>query len=172
MDPGDRYPRNASLVAAPASGSQDRRRIYLSGAWEIDCARRELRAQGVAVPIGSRAFDIIEMLVHAFGELVTKDDLIARVWSNAAIEDNTLQVHISAIRKAFGADRGMLKTVSGRGYRLTGSWQIREEKPGPEPKARARTPTHPFQTNVPAAASALIGREAAVQQLRDLLSAY
>ena len=66
----------------------------------------------------------------------------------------------------------MLKTVSGRGYRLLGDWRIREqntESPAAEP---ARTSTRPTSTNVPVAAAALIGREAAVQHLQDLLSAY
>jgi non-specific serine/threonine protein kinase len=152
----------------------DRPRVYVSGKWEIDCTRRELRLGGAAVPIGSRAFEIIEVLVQSPGELVTKDDLMSRVWPGAIVEENTLQVHIYAIRKALGADRSMLKTASGRGYRLTGSWQIREEKAGARPDARwrPRTAAHPFQTNVPVAASALIGRETAVRQLRDLLSAY
>ena len=88
--------------------------------WEVDLAKRELRAHGVIVPIGSRAFEIIETLVRSAGELVTKDDLMRRVWPGAIVEDNTVQVHISAIRRALGKDRGMLKTVAGRGYRLLG----------------------------------------------------
>jgi len=170
MDAQEQYPRRMSV----AGGQQDRRNIYVSGDWEIDCARRELRAYGAAVPIGSRAFEIIEALVQSPGELVTKDDLMARVWSNAIVEENTLQVHISAIRKAFGTHRDMLKTVSGRGYRLLGKWSIREEHSRADPEAFARpwVVARPFQTNIPVAASALIGREAAVQQVRDLLSAY
>jgi hypothetical protein len=70
---------------------------------EIDVARRELRASGVPVPIGGRAFEIIETLVKAAGQVVTKDDLMGQVWPGAIVEDNTLQVHISAIRKGRGA---------------------------------------------------------------------
>jgi len=174
MNPRDRHPRTTSSAVSVASGSQDRQGVYVSGRWEIDCARRELRAHGTAVPIGSRAFEIIVVLVQSPGELVTKGDLMARVWSNAIVEDNTLHVHTSAIRKALGDDRGMLKTVSGRGYRLIGTWKIREERAVTDPDApsRPRTAAHPFQTNLPVAASALIGRETAVEQLRDLLSAY
>ncbi len=58
------------------------------------------------------------MLVGLAGRLVTKDDLMKRVWPGAVVEDNTVHAHIPAIRKALGADRGMLKTGSGRGYRL------------------------------------------------------
>ena len=148
--------------------------VFESSGLEVDLAKRELRNDGAIIPIGSRAFEIIETLVRSAGELVTKDELMRRVWPGAIVEDNTVQVHISAIRRALGKDRGLLKTVAGRGYRLLGDWTIRQEstraqQPMPQP---ARTAAHPFLSNVPVAASALIGRETAVQQLCDLLSAY
>ncbi|TXR48191.1 ATP-binding protein [Phyllobacterium endophyticum] len=148
--------------------------VFESSGWEVDLAQRELRARGLTVPLGSRAFEIIEILVQSGGELVTKDDLMRRVWPGLNVEDNTIQVHISAIRKALGPDRGMLKTDSGRGYRLLGDWVIRQENQPRhvEPVNRPRAAIHPFLTNVPVAASALIGREMAVQHLCDLVSAY
>src|ERR1700704_4631389 len=100
---------------------QGRQLVYESGEWEVDLARRELRARGVPVPIGGRAFEIIEVLVQSAGELVTKNDLSARIWPGAIVEEKTLQFHISAIRKAFGPDRAMLKTASGGGYRPLGA---------------------------------------------------
>src|SRR5712671_4514195 len=165
-----RNPEPGSRVRA-----QGRQLVYESGEWEVDLARRELRARGVPVPIGGRAFEIIEVLVQSAGELVTKNDLSARVWPGAIVEDNTLQFHISAIRKALGPDRGILKTASGRGYRLLGAWTFRQESTSSvdsidlEP---VRAPAEPFQTNLPAAASDLVGRTIAVQHLRGLLSAY
>src|SRR4030088_1481356 len=104
----------------PRVSAEDRRLVYELDEGEVDLARRELRARGVPVPIGGRAFEIVEVLVQSAGELVTKNDLSARIWPGAIVEDNTLQFHISAIRKALGSDRGMLKTGSGRGYRLLG----------------------------------------------------
>ena len=98
--------------------------VYASDGWEIDLARRELRSRGALVPLGSRTFEIIEVLVQSSGELVNKYDLMGRVWPGAIVEENTLQFHVSVARKAFGADRGLLKTVSGRGYRLLGHWTI------------------------------------------------
>ncbi|MBZ9653642.1 ATP-binding protein [Phyllobacterium lublinensis] len=146
--------------------------VFETGGWEIDLAQRELRAHGLAVPIGGRAFEIIEILVQSAGNLVTKDDLMRRVWPGLSVEDNTVQVHISAIRKALGPDRDMLKTDSGRGYRLLGDWEIRQASNRPSVNLRTGVANNPFLTNVPVAASALIGREGAVQHLRDLLSAY
>jgi predicted ATPase/DNA-binding winged helix-turn-helix (wHTH) protein len=148
--------------------------IYGCDAWEVDLGRQELRARGASVPIGGRAFEIIGALVRSAGALVTKDELMGRVWPGAIIEENTLQVHISAVRKALGPDRGMLKTVSGRGYRLLGAWAIRQDdRPEPAPDLAAPAPAdHAFTSNLPFAESALIGRTASVQQLRDLVSAY
>ena len=80
--------------------------------------RRELRAGGVMVGLGSRAFDILLILLKARGELVTKDELLSRVWPDTVVEENNLVVQISALRKALGEDRGFIRTVSGRGYRF------------------------------------------------------
>ena len=142
--------------------------------WEVDLGRRELRASGAAVPIGGRAFDIIEVLLRASGELVAKDDIMSQVWPGAIVGENTLQVHISAVRKALGGDRELLKTGSGRGYRLIGGWTVRDREPSmrsadmglslPAPEAAV--------SNLPVVTSALVGRGAAVEQLRDFLSAY
>src|SRR5215471_8885555 len=113
---------------------KQQRPVYVSGRWEIDLARRELRVRGVRVPLGSRAFEILELLIRSGGELVTKGDLIGRVWHGAIAEENTLQFHISTIRKALGPDREMLKTISGRGYRLLGEWTIRQRAGSGEPR--------------------------------------
>lgn len=144
---------------------------YESGAWEINLARRELRLRGKPVPLGGRAFDIIEVLIQSAGEVVTKDDLMSRVWPHVTVGENTIQVHLSAVRKALGADRWMLKTTTGRGYRLLGDWWSRQESMA---AAAVPPPTEPrsFQTNFPTAGADLIGRNVAVQQLRDVLSAY
>src|SRR5580698_1292865 len=124
--------------------------VYEAGSLEIDAGRRELRARGIPVPIGDRAFEIIEALARSAGELVTKDDLMGRVWPGAVVGEATIQVHISAIRKALGPDRAMLKTTSGRGYRLLGQWTARRENIGTDhvDRAPARTPVQPVPTNL------------------------
>src|SRR5208283_5934685 len=95
--------------------------VYEWEQWEVDLARRELRARGVPVPLGGRAFEIMELLVRSAGQLVTKDEMMERVWPGVVVGENTLQVHVSAVRKALGNGRSLLKTASGRGYRLIGS---------------------------------------------------
>ncbi|MBV8653246.1 MAG: winged helix-turn-helix domain-containing protein, partial [Alphaproteobacteria bacterium] len=142
--------------------------------WEIDLGRRELRSHGTPVTLGSRAFEIVEVLAKAGGDLVTKDDLMDRVWPGATVGDNTIHVHISAVRKALGSDRGMLKTAPGRGYRLVGGWTVQQGDPSvvppvlpPPPQSAARPPT-----NFPVIVTQLIGRSTALQRVRDLVSAY
>jgi TolB-like protein/DNA-binding winged helix-turn-helix (wHTH) protein/Tfp pilus assembly protein PilF len=80
--------------------------------------RRELRADGLAIELGSRAFDVLMVLIEARGALVTKDEIMARVWPDTVVEENNLVVQISALRKALGEDRDLIRTVSGRGYRF------------------------------------------------------
>src|SRR5580698_3495311 len=147
---------------------------YESGAWEINLARRELRLRGKPVSLGSRAFDIIEVLIQSAGELVTKDDLLSRVWPDVTVGDNTLQVHVWAVRKALGADRWMLKTTSGRGYRLLGDWTVRPQNAAGAPVGpqRMRVDGESPVTNLHVPVTRLIGRTAAVARLRDLTSAY
>src|SRR5215467_4650508 len=150
------------------------RPVYASGECEIDLARRELRVLGSPVPVGGRAFEIIEVLAQSAGELVTKDELMNRVWPGAVVMENTLQVHAAAIRKALGPYRGLLKTESRRGYRLLGNWAVRHHEPATPPVGfRAlRTTGKCPATNFPAPVTRLVGRSAAVQRLQDLLSAY
>jgi predicted ATPase/DNA-binding winged helix-turn-helix (wHTH) protein len=150
-----------------------RRLIYESGECEIDLARRELRVLGSPVPVGGRAFEVIEILVQSAGELVTRDELMSRVWPGAIVLENTLRVHTAAVRKALGPYRGLLKTESGRGYRLLGSWTVQHHGPA-MPVAPRRLPgsRQSPATNFPAIDTELIGRSPAVQRLRDLVSAY
>src|SRR5580698_7065456 len=98
------------------------RPVYASGDCEIDLARRELRILGSPVPLGGRAFEMIQLLAETAGDLVTKDALMDRILPGAIVMENTLHVHTAAIRKALGPHRGLLKTEAGRGYRLFGTW--------------------------------------------------
>jgi predicted ATPase/DNA-binding winged helix-turn-helix (wHTH) protein len=145
--------------------------VYVCAEWEIDLVRRELRSQGFPVPLGGRAFEILAELAKSAGELVTKSELLQRVWPGVYVEEIALRVHIAAIRKALGDDRDLLETTIGRGYRLRGIWRVREEGEASallKPDAHADLPP----TNIPAAASNLIGRAAILPHLQGLLSAY
>jgi DNA-binding winged helix-turn-helix (wHTH) protein len=146
--------------------------VYACDQWEIDLGRRELRSRGIAVPLGGRAFEIVTVLVQSATELVTEDHMMERVWPGAIVGEGTLHVHISAVRKALGPGRAMLKTVSGRGYRLLGSWtpQQRETTAAPVFSPLPRTSGAPPANNFPPLITRLIGRAAACQFVRDLVS--
>jgi predicted ATPase/DNA-binding winged helix-turn-helix (wHTH) protein len=152
----------------------DTRPVYGSEACEIDLARRELRVLGSHVPIGGRAFEIIGVLAGSAGQLVTKDELLDRVWPGAIVGENTLHVHAGAIRKALGPYRNLLKTESGRGYRLLGDWSVRRHEAAGPPVGpqRMRVDGESPVTNFAVTVTRLVGRRAAVARLRDLVSAY
>ena len=148
--------------------------VYASGDCEIDLARRELRILGSPVPVGGRAFEMIEVLARSGGELVTKDQLMDRIWPGAVVMENTLHVHTAAVRKALGPYRELLKTESRRGYRLLGNWTARHQDAAAPPVGlqKMRPPGESPGTNLPVVVTPLVGRSAAVRQVRDLVSAY
>jgi TolB-like protein len=85
------------------------------GPYRLDRGNRSLTRAGVAIRLGGRAFDTLAVLAAA-GTTVSKDALLATVWPELIVEENNLQVQISALRKVLG--EGWIVTVPGRGYRL------------------------------------------------------
>ena len=84
-------------------------------------SRRDDSGALVPVAIGSRALDILGVLIERAGEVVSKDEIIAAVWPDTVVEDSNLTVQISALCRVL--DRGRpngscIQTVPGRGYRL------------------------------------------------------
>jgi DNA-binding winged helix-turn-helix (wHTH) protein len=97
------------------------------GRFELDPELRTLNGRSGRVRIGARAFDILMYLATSRGRLVTKDELIRHVWPDTIVEENNLQVHLSALRKALGADRNLIVTLTGRGYQLAGHFTRAQE---------------------------------------------
>src|SRR6516225_543168 len=94
------------------------------GRFQVLPHRRELLADGRPIKLGGRAFDVLMALIEARGAVIGKDTLMARVWPDRVVEENNLQAHIVALRKALGAERALIRTVSGRGYQFTGEIRI------------------------------------------------
>lgn len=86
------------------------------GPFRLDRSSRTLTRDGVPVAVSGRAVDILGVLAEAKTETVSKDVLLHRVWAGQIVEENNLQVQISALRKAMG--EGWIVTIPGRGYRL------------------------------------------------------
>ena len=102
------------------------------GRFQFDVAGRELTRDGAAVRLGGRALDILSVLVSARGDVVAKEQLMQRVWPGQVVEENNLQVQVSALRKALDDGAGgqsHLVTVPGRGYRLVGLTEAAPSQP-------------------------------------------
>jgi predicted ATPase/DNA-binding winged helix-turn-helix (wHTH) protein len=133
------------------------------GRFKVVRHRRELLANGRPVELGGRAFDTLLALIDARGTVLDKDELMSRVWPDRVVEENNLQAQISVLRKVFGADRHLIRTVAGRGYQFTG--EVRAA-------ATATAATPPRMTNLPEAASELIGREAEIREVTALVAEH
>jgi predicted ATPase/DNA-binding winged helix-turn-helix (wHTH) protein len=145
------------------------------GRFQVLPHRREFLADGVPVALGSRAFDVLMVLVEAGGELVTKDEILSRVWPGMVVEEHSLQFHISTLRKVLGKDRSFIKTISGRGYRFVADIAAgtgeQEALPGREAGLPPTVPKESL-TNLPAPASELIGRGVELSEASALLTAH
>ncbi|MFM0473920.1 winged helix-turn-helix domain-containing protein [Paraburkholderia strydomiana] len=149
------------------------------GPLQVDLASRELLLDGQPVRIGSRAFDMLAVLIAAKGELVSKNDMLKEVWPDTIVEENNLQVHMSALRKVLGESRGLIQTVSGRGYRL-----VARQSPLPPANGVNQSDSRVADDrqvrsagqvphNLPASFSPLIGRDGALRDVaRTLASAW
>jgi DNA-binding winged helix-turn-helix (wHTH) protein len=89
------------------------------GRFRILLRRRRLVADGVPIALGTRALDLLLALVEADGSLVTKEELMSRVWPGIVVAEENLKVQISLLRKALGEERNFIRTAFGRGYRFT-----------------------------------------------------
>jgi TolB-like protein/DNA-binding response OmpR family regulator len=93
------------------------------GRFRLDLRGPELRRDGRPVRIHRRALGILRALAEAKGEIVSKDELMARLWPGRVVEEGNLHVHVSALRKSLdehGEGHNFVVTVPGRGYRLAG----------------------------------------------------
>jgi len=136
--------------------------VFDFGRFRVLPYRRELLVDGRPVDLGGRAFDLLVAFVEARGAVISKDDLKERVWPGRIVEENALQAHVSALRKAFGDDRDLIRTVAGRGYQFIG--EIR----APVPVAEARV----GPTNLPERVSELIGRDDAIVEVSGLVETH
>ncbi len=133
--------------------------------------RREVLSDGRPVHLGGRSFDVLMALIERQGAVVSKDALMSRVWPNRIVEESSLHVQISALRNTLGADRDLIRTISGRGYQFTG--EIRTVAASPDTQAVARTavqvpaPPRP-PTNLPEPVSELIGRDVELKEVLGL----
>ena len=158
-----RMHRDVSKAAARAASPAEPAIAF--GPFRLFPTRRLLLEGETPVRLGSRAFDILVVLVERAGELVGKDELMARVWPNTFVDASNLKVQVAGLRRVLGDRRGShryLATISGRGYRFVAPVTSAE---GP---ARPVTRAH----NLPAPIACMIDRIDAVAALTAQLSRH
>jgi DNA-binding winged helix-turn-helix (wHTH) protein len=143
------------------------------GRFQVLAERRELLADGRPIKLGGRAFDVLMALVEARGAVVSKEALMARVWPGRVIEENSLAAQIAALRAAFGVERALIRTVSGRGYQFIGDIRVVPASAGEPVRAVAAQAASVLPpTNVPELVSELIGREEELSEILNLVTTH
>src|SRR5712672_3451965 len=139
------------------------------GPYRLLAAQRLLLEGDTPVRLGSRAFDTLAALVGRAGEVVGKEELIARVWPQTFVEDANLKIQVSALRRALGdghAGRRFIVTVPGRGYNFVAPVSLEEPPRAALPPAVGSASVH----NLPLAMTRMIGRDETVAALVSRLS--
>jgi predicted ATPase/DNA-binding winged helix-turn-helix (wHTH) protein len=137
----------------------------LFGPFELNVPERTLKKADGVIPLGARAFDILVALLDQPGEVVSKNALIARVWPDVTVEEGSLRVHLSALRKALGDGQFGFKyiaNVPGRGYSFVAPVaRQKSEIDGRGPLA--------LGSSLPIVPDGMIGRDDVVHQIRTRL---
>jgi predicted ATPase/DNA-binding winged helix-turn-helix (wHTH) protein len=155
------------IDTAIASGGQ-----YSFGPFRLLAAQQLLLEGDAPVRVGGRARDILNALLERPGQVMSKEDLIARVWPHTFVEDGSLKVHVAALRKALGdgqAGNRYIANIPGRGYSFVGRVFFSEESKSPLPP-----PLEPQErpSDLPAPLSRMVGRAGVVQSISDQLRTH
>jgi predicted ATPase/DNA-binding winged helix-turn-helix (wHTH) protein len=137
---------------------------FVFGPFRLIPAQRMLLDVGKPLRLGSRALEILMVLVERAGETIRKDELIARTWPDTVVEENALRVHVAALRKALGDGRAgnrYIANIPGRGYSFVAPvTRERERKPSATAPLSAGA-----SNNLPTPLTRIVGRDRIVGEL-------
>src|SRR6201987_882184 len=133
---------------------------YRFGSFQLELDERRLLKDGVAISLRPRAFDLLATLVDRAGHLVTKVELLDRVWPKVVVGEMALRAQLSALRKVLGADA--IATVSGQGYRF----MLPVTKGDGKAERDSRS-----KHNLPYQLTSFVGREQEIAELKELVTA-
>src|SRR5215467_8247972 len=103
--------------------------VFQFGPFQLDAREHRLVRNGTEVRLQPKAFEILRVLVEHAGRLVTKDELLRRVWPDTLVEENNLNKNISLLRKVLDcAGTCHIETVPRVGYRFTA--EVKQSTPG------------------------------------------
>lgn len=146
---------------------------YHFGQFVLAVPRMILTCGDVPVKLGGRALNLLAVLAEAGGSLVTREQLLERVWPGQSIDDSAIRVHLSAARKvlAEGGAGDAIVNEAGRGYRL--ALPVRREEAADAPAvsvaAAPSAPSHPV-TSWPVRLGSVWGRDTVIATLADELA--
>jgi predicted ATPase/DNA-binding winged helix-turn-helix (wHTH) protein len=135
------------------------------GPFELNVAERSLRKANQAIPLGGRAYDILMALLENAGEVVGKAELIAKAWPDVTVEEGSLRVHLSALRKALGDGQfgnKYIANVQGQGYSFIAPVT---RLPADHDRGNASAAI----SNLPPALGRMVGRDNAVREIQGWL---
>src|SRR5712671_7488869 len=135
------------------------------GPFELNVAERSLKKANQVIPLGGRAYDILIALLENAGEVVGKAELIARAWHDVTVEEGSLRVHLSALRKALGDGQlgnKYIASIQGHGYSFIAPVA---RLPADSDRRNASSGL----SNLPPALGRMIGRDDVVLEIQSLL---
>jgi predicted ATPase/DNA-binding winged helix-turn-helix (wHTH) protein len=139
------------------------------GPFQLFPAKQLLLDHGKPVHLGTRALEILACLVERAGDLVSKDELIARAWPNTFVQESNLKVHIAALRRVLSdgqAGNRYVVNVPGRGYRFVA--EVSRSEASSQGIAPAAAPG--LRHNFPALLTRIIGRDEIVSAITAHIS--
>jgi predicted ATPase/DNA-binding winged helix-turn-helix (wHTH) protein len=171
LGPGCLWPRQVKLGKKKneSGGYAMDGSAILFGPYRLLAAQRLVLEGDKPVRLGSRAFDILTALVERAGEVVSKEELIARAWPKTFVEEANLKLQVSTLRRALGDGQGgnrYVATVVGRGYNFVAPTRKEEPSPASSSPTIATGALH----NLPFATTRMIGRETIATTLVTQLS--
>src|SRR5262245_7683034 len=156
-----------------SQGEPDGNDIVRFGPFVLRPSSRQLLTGDTPVRLGSRALDILCLLVERCGEVVGRDEIIAKVWPNTFVIEGNLRVHITGLRRALGDGQGgqrYIVNVPNRGYAFVAPIHRHQPDRAAAPSdgtAPSPTPAPRGSSSLPAPLHRIIGRDEALQTLSE-----
>jgi DNA-binding winged helix-turn-helix (wHTH) protein len=156
--PSQRRPPAGDFADPDSAGSG-----FLFGPFRLFPSERLLTESGKPLRLGSRALEILIVLVERAGDLVSKNELMARVWPATNVVEDNLSVHVAALRRTLGDGKGghrYIITIPGRGYCFVA--RVTQARDLARP---AQLDPANFVTTLPTSLTRLIGRGDSIAKL-------
>src|SRR5882724_9921207 len=143
--------------------------VIAFGPFRLRTAERVLERDGIPLALGSRALDILIILVERAGTVVSKEELLSSVWPNLTVVESSVRVHMSWLRKALGEGQGgrYVTNVPGRGYCFVAPVQRPTVAPKTAPIVQPASTAETLR--LPPRLTRMVGRDADVRAVCEQL---